>query len=302
MPPLLRGAGDRAPAPIRGLAGLLPGGTAVSRGGAPLRLLARRLPRAVPRLSPRVSCRSSSQPDTPGRREQPKKSRAHEQIVALRKRNYSVYEISQALKEQGTPLSATAVREVLAAEGFAPLPRRLDEERPDARRPQCRSRRQCPRLRARPRASSPPGSGGLFLFVPDLVRLDGDALAHGAKLPGLAHDPGRPRACAPRWRSSCGRSNARATSWRWSPTRGSRCSAGSMPCPRRASCRNIPRASPRSKVSRLLGLLARAGDRRGALHRRSRSISTSTPCPTSASIRSSNPTICPCAAAASPAS
>src|SRR6266446_9347179 len=40
-----------------------------------------------------------------GPREQPKKSRAHEQIVALRKRNYSIYEISQALKEQGTPLS-----------------------------------------------------------------------------------------------------------------------------------------------------------------------------------------------------
>ena len=34
-----------------------------------------------------------------GPREQPKKSRAHEQIVALRKRNYSIYEISQALKE-----------------------------------------------------------------------------------------------------------------------------------------------------------------------------------------------------------
>jgi transposase-like protein len=43
----------------------------------------------------------------PGRREQPKKSRAHDQIVALRKRNYSVYEISQALKEQGMALSAT---------------------------------------------------------------------------------------------------------------------------------------------------------------------------------------------------
>jgi hypothetical protein len=61
----------------------------------------------------------------PGRREQPKKGRAHDQIVALRKRNYSVYEISQALKEQGMALSATAVREVLAAEGFAPLPRAL---------------------------------------------------------------------------------------------------------------------------------------------------------------------------------
>ena len=54
----------------------------------------------------------------PGPREQPKKSAAQKQIVALRKRNYSVYEISQALKEQGTPLSATAVREVLAAEGY----------------------------------------------------------------------------------------------------------------------------------------------------------------------------------------
>ena len=46
----------------------------------------------------------------PGRREQPQKSRAHDQIIALRKRNYSVYEISQALKEQGMPLSPTAVR------------------------------------------------------------------------------------------------------------------------------------------------------------------------------------------------
>ena len=66
----------------------------------------------------------------PGPREQPKKSLAREQVVALRKRNYSIYDISKALKQQGTPLSATAVREILAGEGFAPLPRRLDEERP----------------------------------------------------------------------------------------------------------------------------------------------------------------------------
>src|SRR5215467_2412992 len=64
----------------------------------------------------------------PGPRQRPRKNLAQEQIVALRKRNYSVYEISEALKEQGTSLGATAVREVLAAEGFAPLPRRLDEE------------------------------------------------------------------------------------------------------------------------------------------------------------------------------
>jgi hypothetical protein len=52
----------------------------------------------------------------PGPRTQPKKCAAVEKIVELRKRNYSIYEISQELKAQGTPLSATAVGEVLAAE------------------------------------------------------------------------------------------------------------------------------------------------------------------------------------------
>ena len=70
-----------------------------------------------------------------GPRTQPKKSAARETIVRLRKQNYSVYEISQTLKEQGRPLSPTAVREVLKEEGFAPLPRRLDEDRPDYPRP-----------------------------------------------------------------------------------------------------------------------------------------------------------------------
>ncbi|HZT01736.1 MAG TPA: hypothetical protein VFA39_05675 [Steroidobacteraceae bacterium] len=52
----------------------------------------------------------------PGPRDQPKKSAARDLIVELRKRNYSVYEISETLKERGRPLSATAVREVLKAE------------------------------------------------------------------------------------------------------------------------------------------------------------------------------------------
>jgi hypothetical protein len=119
----------------------------------------------------------------PGPREQPKKSRAHEQIVALRKRNYSVYEISRALKEQGTPLSATAVREVLAEEGFAPLPRRLDEERPFrvGPNPEAVANVQDFILTDREFTTR---MGGLFLFVPDLVHLDGDnTLARTAKLP-----------------------------------------------------------------------------------------------------------------------
>jgi transposase len=120
----------------------------------------------------------------PGPRQQPKKSRAHEQIVALRKRNYSVYEISRALKEQGTPLSATAVREVLAEEGFAPLPRRLDEERPIRVGPNAEAVANVQDF-ILTRREFTTRMGGLFLFVPDLVRLDGeDALARTAKLPG----------------------------------------------------------------------------------------------------------------------
>jgi transposase len=120
----------------------------------------------------------------PGPREQPKKSRAHEQIVTLRKRNYSVYEISRALKEQGTALSATAVREVLAEEGFAPLPRRLDEERPIRVGPNAEAVANVQDF-ILTRREFTTRMGGLFLFVPDLVRLDGDdVLARTAKLPG----------------------------------------------------------------------------------------------------------------------
>jgi len=123
-----------------------------------------------------------------GPRGQPKKSRAVEQIVALRKRNYSVYEISQALKEQGTPLSVTAVREVLADEGFAPLPRRLDEERPKRVGPNAEAVANVRDFVLSPREFTT-RVGGLFLFVHDLVRLTSDALALGAKLPGSGMIP-----------------------------------------------------------------------------------------------------------------
>lgn len=71
----------------------------------------------------------------PGPTSQPKKSASRDLIVRLRKQNHSVYEISTALKEHNCPLSPTAVGEVLKQEGFAPLPRRLDHERPNGPRP-----------------------------------------------------------------------------------------------------------------------------------------------------------------------
>ena len=119
----------------------------------------------------------------PGPREQPKKSKARDQVLALRKRNYSIYDISRALKQQGITLSATAVREILAAEGFAPLPRRLDEERPVLIGPTTEAVADVRAFALSPREFTT-RVGGLFLFVPDLIRLDCEALARNAKLPG----------------------------------------------------------------------------------------------------------------------
>ena len=120
---------------------------------------------------------------TRGPQSQPKKSAARATIEHLRKRNHSVYEIAEALKEQGTALSATAVREVLRELGFAALPRRLDEERPDLPRPTVESAADARVLNLSPRRF-PTRCGGLFLFVPDLVRLGLEQMADTARLPG----------------------------------------------------------------------------------------------------------------------
>jgi hypothetical protein len=125
----------------------------------------------------------------PGPREQPKKSATLSEIVALRKRNYSVYDISRALSEGGTPLSATAVREVLVAEGFAPLPRRRDEERPFRVAPTVEAVANVKDFALTEREFTTK-MGGLFLFIPDLVKFDGDGnLVHAAKLPGSSMIP-----------------------------------------------------------------------------------------------------------------
>jgi len=119
----------------------------------------------------------------PGPRIQPKKTAARNLIVTLRKQNYSIYEISALLKEQKVPLSPTAVREVLNAEGFAPLPRRRDEERPQLLRPTIEPMANVLMFSLAPRHFTT-RCGGLFLFLPDLVRLSVDQLATTAHLPG----------------------------------------------------------------------------------------------------------------------
>ncbi len=132
----------------------------------------RRHPDAVFFVSPR-----------PGPRHQPKKSAARAIIIELRKRNHSVYEISQALKERQLALSPTAVGEVLKAEGFAALPRRLDEERPAAVRATVEAVADVREFALVP-GRFQTRCGGLFLFLPDLVRLHLDTVATTARLAG----------------------------------------------------------------------------------------------------------------------
>jgi hypothetical protein len=124
-----------------------------------------------------------------GPRSQPKKSAARALIIALRKQNHSVYEISQTLKDKKLPLSPTGVREVLRAEGFAPLPRRLDEERPQQPRASIEAVADVRSFSLTPRRFFT-RCGGLFLFLPDLVGLPPEQLAEAARLPGSKMIPG----------------------------------------------------------------------------------------------------------------
>jgi hypothetical protein len=75
-------------------------------------------------------------PSTPGPHTAPKRDRVRNLAVAMRKRNLSVYDIRRELADAGHAISINALSVLLREEGFARLPRRLDEERPQALRPE----------------------------------------------------------------------------------------------------------------------------------------------------------------------
>jgi hypothetical protein len=86
------------------------------------------------------------------------------------------------------PLSPTAVREVLRAQGFAPLPRRLDEERPAQPGPTLEPVADVRGFELVSGTQFAIRCGGLFLFLPELVRPGPDA-GESARLPGSAMIP-----------------------------------------------------------------------------------------------------------------
>lgn len=104
-------------------------------------------------------------------------------IVTLRKQNLSVYDINESLKKEGVKRSAVAVSNVLRQEGFAPLPRRRDEERPEGTRPTAADRSDIRDLCLEPRTVRTK-FGGLFLFLPWLVEMSFDKIVGKSNLPG----------------------------------------------------------------------------------------------------------------------
>ena len=119
----------------------------------------------------------------PGPRTQPKKSAVRELVLAMRKQNLSVYDIERALKDRGSPLSVTAIWEILREEGFARLPRREQDQRPDTLRPTVAEVADRREFSLAPRRFQTQ-FGGLFVFLPFLVRCDLPALVRKAGYPG----------------------------------------------------------------------------------------------------------------------
>jgi transposase len=118
----------------------------------------------------------------------PKRDAVRDQVMAIRKQNFSIYDLSEALKTQGQSLSPVAISLLLKEEGFARLPRRYDDERPDTPRPTAAAVADVRRLDLRSRQLRTK-FGGLFLFVPYLAAIPLDELLAEAGLPGSRKIP-----------------------------------------------------------------------------------------------------------------
>jgi Transposase DDE domain len=121
-----------------------------------------------------------------------KRKRLRERVVALRKQNLSVHDISRALARDDESLSPAAVATILEEEGFAKLPRRADDERPDHPRPVVAEVADVRQLDLTPRHVRTK-FGGLYLFLPWLISADLDKLLARGGFPGSTMVPA---ACA----------------------------------------------------------------------------------------------------------
>lgn len=101
----------------------------------------------------------------------PARDPVRELVVALRKKNLSVYDIQRELHARGHTISINSLSVLLREEGFERLPCRGDEERPHSVKPEPAEIADVRRLDLTPR-SFRTRVAGLFLFVPLMQHLD----------------------------------------------------------------------------------------------------------------------------------
>ncbi len=111
-----------------------------------------------------------------------------QKIIKLRKQNLSIYDISTALGKEDIQRTPVAISLVLKEEGFAKLPRRADEERPEVVKPTVADKADVRAMSLEPRTVQT-AFGGLFLFLPALAEVKFDRVIGKCNLPGTKMIP-----------------------------------------------------------------------------------------------------------------
>lgn len=154
------------------------------------------------------------QTSRPGPKRQPKKDAARERVIELRRQRHGIEEIVAELARAGTPLSRTAVWEILHEEGLSRMPT-PPQPTPAAPAP---ARLAAEKVRVLREADWPTEGtlqtqhAGLFLLIGELVALDLPGLVKAAGWPQIRHASFRPSArCCRCWRSSSQDAGGEAT-------------------------------------------------------------------------------------------
>lgn len=127
----------------------------------------------------------------PGPKSQPKKDAAREQAIRLRRERHGIEEIVCELQRAGTPLSRTAVWEILQAAGLSrmPAPAAAPETEPAPQRARAAKAHVLEDSDWPRDGSVQTAHAGLFLLVPELVALDLPGLVAAAGWPSTSQIP-----------------------------------------------------------------------------------------------------------------
>ena len=124
----------------------------------------------------------------PGPKRQPKKDAARERVIELRRQRHGIEEIVSELERAGTPLSRTAVWEILREAGLSRMPKPAAAPKPEPEPERLRA----PKVHVLQDGEWPEtGSvqtqhAGLFLLVPELIALDVAGLIEAAGWPSTS--------------------------------------------------------------------------------------------------------------------